>query len=250
MSMAPFDRSVATDRQASVLADPALGVPGRLACLAAVLLAAVAGDGWRAAFALALALGLSAAFHPRALGPMRAYAALMVVLLLVPAALMGGPPFRAAGPVRLSVPGLRLGAEMAARALSILVAAAGFAATVPVVAVASLLDRVGLRGLGFALGVAVNMLPVLQASAATTWQAFRQRGGLRRRPLRSVRLLLATVVSETLRRADEVVAAAHARGFGTARRPPAIVRGRFDLALAAALTAVVALMWLLPYFTR
>ncbi len=226
-------------------AEVAIGARGRLACLAAVVVAAVGARGAAAGLALALAVALALAFHRSAFAVLRAaYAWVMLALLLMPAVLLGGPPDWVAGPVRLSLPGLALGAQMSARALAILLAAAGFAATVPVVAVAGLLDRVGLPGLGFALGVAVNMLPVLQGTAATTWQAFRQRGGFRRRRLRSLRLLLATLVSETLRKAEDVVAAAHARGFGAVPHPPPLPRGRYDLALATSLGAIVIAFWL------
>ncbi|MBP7570424.1 MAG: hypothetical protein KBA95_10240 [Acidobacteria bacterium] len=223
-----------------------VGIPGRFACLAAVVLAAVGGSGRRAAWALALALVLALACHRPAFRALRAgYAWIMLALLLVPALFLGGEPACGAGPLRLSLPGLALGAEMSARALAILLAAAGFAATVPVVAVAGLLDRFGLPGLGFALGIAVNMLPVLQETTATTWRAFRQRGGFRRRRLRSVRLILVTLVAEALRKAEDVVAAAHARGFGAARHPPAVSWGRYDAALAATLAAIVIAIWML-----
>lgn len=223
---------------------PPVGVPGRLACLAAVVLAAVGARGVAAGWALALAVALAAACHRPGLAVLRAaYAWVMLGLLVVPAIVLGGGPSYDLGVLRVSLPGLALGAEMSARALAILIAAAGFAATVPVVAVAGLLDRFGLRGLGFSLGVAVNMLPVLQGTAATTWQAFRQRGGFRRRRLRSLRLILATMIAESLRKAEDVVAAAHARGFGASRRPAPVPRGRYDLALAAGLAAIVAVIW-------
>ncbi len=221
-----------------------LGVPGRFACLAAVVLAAVGGQGLRAGWALGLALALALACHRSAFRALRAaYAWIMLALLLVPALLFGGDPAYGLGPLRVSLPGLALGAEMSARALAILLAAAGFAATVPVVAVAGLLDRFGLPGLGFALGIAVNMLPVVQETTATTWQAFRQRGGFRRRRLRSVRLILVTLVAEVLRKAEDVVAAAHARGFGAAEHPPAVPAGKYDAILAAILAGVVIAIW-------
>jgi energy-coupling factor transporter transmembrane protein EcfT len=223
---------------------PALGVPGRVACLAAVVLAAVGARGAAAGWALGLAIALAVACHRPALAVLHApYVWAMLALLLVPAVVLGGEPSYAWGPIRVSLPGLALGAGMSARAIAILLAAAGFAATVSVVAVAGLLDRFGLPGLGFSLGVAVNMLPVLQDTATTTWQAFRQRGGFRRRRFRSLRLILATMISETLRKAEDVVAAAHARGFGASRPAVPVRPGRYDLALAAALGAIVIGIW-------
>ncbi|HSK09484.1 MAG TPA: energy-coupling factor transporter transmembrane component T [Vicinamibacterales bacterium] len=223
---------------------PAIGVPGRLACLAAVILAALGTPGPRTWLALALAGALAWGCHRAAFAVLRArYPWVMVALMVLPAALFWEGPRYAIGPVSVSAHGVVLGAQMSARALAILIALAGFAATVPVTAVATLMDRAGLAGMGFALGVAVNMLPTVQASAITTWQAFRQRGGLRRRWLRSLRLILVTIVSESLRRAEDLVAAAHARGFGAGRRPAPLARGRLDLPVAAVLALVVAAIW-------
>ena len=61
-----------------------VGIPGRFACLAAVVLAAVGGSGRRAAWALALALVLALACHRPAFRALRAgYAWIMLALLLV-----------------------------------------------------------------------------------------------------------------------------------------------------------------------
>jgi energy-coupling factor transporter transmembrane protein EcfT len=222
---------------------PPVGLPGRLASLVAVVATATAADGIRVAGALALALAIAVAIHRRALDVLAApFLWLFVLLFMLPAAIFGGGEAWRLGPFSLSKEGAALGAEMSARATAIILAVAGFAATVPVTGSAAVLERLGLRGIGFALGVAVNSLPALRSAAATTFQAYRQRGGLSRRPLRGLYAILTTVVTETLRRAEETVAAAYARGFTARGRRSSIPRGRYDLPLALALAALVGLI--------
>jgi energy-coupling factor transporter transmembrane protein EcfT len=134
---------------------------------------------------------------------------------------------------------------MALRATIILVTVTGFAATVPVGDLAGLMERAGLKGLGFALGVAVNMLPTVQETVTNAYQALRLRGGFRRQRLQAVRFLLVTVVVNSLRHADDIVNAAEARAFAADRvwlRP--IVWRRGDVAVAGILVAASALLLL------
>jgi energy-coupling factor transporter transmembrane protein EcfT len=73
----------------------------------------------------------------------------------------------------------------------------------------------GLKGLGFALGVAQSMLATLAETSLTVFHTLRLRGGFRRRPFYSCRLFVVTVVSSTLRHGEDIVHAAAARGFDT-----------------------------------
>jgi energy-coupling factor transporter transmembrane protein EcfT len=73
-------------------------------------------------------------------------------------------------------------------------------------------DVLRLRGLGFALGLAVNLLSTLREMATVTFQSIRLRAGLRR-PIVALRLFLVTLVSNTMRYADQVVNAASVRAF-------------------------------------
>ena len=88
----------------------------------------------------------------------------------------------------------------------------------------ALVERAGLRGLGFALGVAVNALPTVAEKASQSYHAIRLRGGFQRRRLEALRLWLVAVVVATLRHADDVVSAAEARAFSAdrPRRLPAL----------------------------
>jgi energy-coupling factor transport system permease protein len=184
-----------------------------------------------------LSLALALAFYPAALRVLaKGRLWLLVAVLVVPASLLGGPPAWALGPLALSQPGLATGLQMGLRALAIVVGVAGFAASVSLSELAGLLERVGLKGLGFALGVAINVLPVIDERATTAFQALQLRGGFRRQRLQALRLLLVTVVANSLRYADDIVSAAEARAFSLERARPLPVTWRArDLALAGAL---------------
>jgi energy-coupling factor transporter transmembrane protein EcfT len=120
----------------------------------------------------------------------------------------------------LAVLGLRLssvavfnGAQMTLHAVVILMAADGLSSSVNIIEVAGLFERGGLRGLGFSIGVATNLLPDLRQSSLNAWHSLRMRGGLRAQWWRGVQLLLLTIISNALRHAEEIVLAAEVRAF-------------------------------------
>jgi len=132
------------------------------------------------------------------------------------------------------------------RALSIALAAAVFAGTVSVAQMAQLFEGMRLKGLGFALGVATNVLPTIQENMDTSYQAMRLRGGFRSRRLHTLKLLLVTVIAGSLRRGDDIVWAAEARAFDPAQsqgQPIAVARA--DVALAAAMGALALVLLML-----
>jgi energy-coupling factor transporter transmembrane protein EcfT len=221
-----------------------LGTAGHLGCFFAVLLAAVLSGGARASLALALSLGLALLFHPTALRIAHSRTLwVFVVMLLASGALWLGPADARIGPVAVSVTGLVTGLWMALRALAILIAARGLAASTSPGELAGLLERLGLRGLGFMLGVAVNLLPALERSSGRTWDTLRMRGGLRHRRRLMLRLATLTVMSNALRRADEIAIAAEARGFGLQRaRALPLRRGHLDGPVVTGLAALLALL--------
>jgi energy-coupling factor transporter transmembrane protein EcfT len=142
--------------------------------------------------------------------------------------------------------GLALAFTVLARSLVIVVAAAGFGATVSVRDLTCLFEAAGLRGLGFALGVAVHTVPLAKRTWITSARALRLRGGFRRAPLRDAALLGMTVIGNALRHADEVVEAAMARGFAPqTRHGAAPARWRADLGwlAAGAAVAIAILVW-------
>jgi energy-coupling factor transporter transmembrane protein EcfT len=216
--------------------EPCLGTLGHLGCLVFSLAVAVLAQGWRVGIACGLTLILAAVFYPSGLKSLLSRRlGLFLGLLLLPAALFG-PGDWTLGRVTLSLQGLVAGTQMALRAITILVAVAGFAASVSISELSGLLERAGLKGLGFALGVAFNMLPVVQETATNAYHALRLRGGFRRQRCQAIRLLLITVVVNSLRHAEDIVNAAEARAFSITRaRPMSIMWRRGDLAVAGIL---------------
>jgi len=143
------------------------------------------------------------------------------------------------GGLAVSAVGFWIGLWMALRATVLILAADVLAGAVSPIALAQLFERWRLRGLGFALGVAVNMLPTMQHTVEDAWMALRLRGGLRRERWRALRLFLVTVTVNALRYGEMVVEAAEARAFSTAPQGRAhTIWRRGDLALAGVLTVV------------
>ena len=162
----------------------------------------------------------------------------MASAVLLSPLLIGEKDFSLFG-LSLSGQGFWAGLWMALRALSMALAVGGFAYAVSADEIARLFEAAGLRGLGFAVGVAFNLLPALEETARNAYQAMRLRGGFKRERLRALRMLLVAIVVNALRRGDEVVEAAEARAFRPdgPRREPLPLR-RADLALAAVLIAL------------
>jgi energy-coupling factor transporter transmembrane protein EcfT len=105
------------------------------------------------------------------------------------------------------------GIQMTLRAAVILLAADGLSSSVNIVEVAGLLERGGLRGLGFSIGVATNLLPDLRQSSTNAWHSLRMKGGFRAQWKRGVQLLVVTIFSNALRHAEQIVLAAEVRAF-------------------------------------
>jgi energy-coupling factor transporter transmembrane protein EcfT len=124
-------------------------------------------------------------------------------------ALLFGP----AGSPTPSGVGAILGLEIVARAAAIMVLARWIGMDATAYEFAHLFGRFGLRWVGFALGIAINALPILERSSRRTWDAMRMRGGLRQRRWRSFRLIAIATLTNALLHADAQADAATARGF-------------------------------------
>ena len=220
-----------------------IGTGGALACFLGALLTAVLLGGWHAAYALLLAVALAAAFHPAALRVLRSWRLwTFVALLFLSGLFLSGARDAHLGPLAISFAGLATGVQMALRAAAILIAARGLAVSASPGELAGLLERAGVKGLGFTFGVAVNLLPALERASQQTWDTLRMRGGLRRRRRRALRLATLTVMGNALRRADEIAIAAEVRGFTPERaRPLPLRRGAWDVPVTAGLAALVVL---------
>jgi energy-coupling factor transporter transmembrane protein EcfT len=117
------------------------------------------------------------------------------------------------GWLHLSRAGFWMGLWMALRALCLTVAFSVALSALSVSEMARLFETVGLKGLGFALGVALNLLPTLRETSEAAYHTLRLRGGFRRRPWQALKLFLITVIANALRHSDDVVNAAAARAF-------------------------------------
>lgn len=127
--------------------------------------------------------------------------------------------------------------QMTLRAAVILLAADGLSSSVNIIEVAGLLERSGLRGLGFSIGVATNLLPDLRQSGMNAWHSLRMRGGFRSQWWRGAQLLVVTIFSNALRHAEQIVLAAEVRAFRPelSRHSPLRI-GALDIWLVAGLT--------------
>ena len=216
------------------------GIWGHLAFLIwAIVLGMVASE-TKIIFVLGFVIVFSALFLPSGLKPIRRleFWFLVASAVLLSPFLIGEKDFSLFG-LSLSSQGFWAGLWMAVRALSMALAVGGFAYAVSVDEMARLFEMAGLKGLGFAVGVAFNLLPTLEETARNAYQAMRLRGGFQRERLRASRMLLVAIVVNALRRGDEVVEAAEARAFrpdGPRREP--LPLGRTDLALVTVLIAL------------
>lgn len=184
-----------------------------VSCFAFSLVIGVCCRDWWLVLALGLSLALAAVVYPGGLHPFaRLRTWVLLTVIVVSSTLVGPDPLWSLGPLGVSSAGALRGVNMAMRAIVIIVAVTGLVSSVPIDRIGGVLERLGLRGLGFAVGVAFNLLPLIERSLVTSWEALRLRAGLRR-PFTAARLMLVVAVSDCLRCADEVALAAEARAF-------------------------------------
>ena len=217
-------------------------------CFTFSLLVAVLCRGWALLAALTVCFALAALVYPaglRVLARRRTW--ILLTMIVISSTLVGADPVWTLGPLGLSPRGALTGANMIMRALIIIIAVTGLVSSVPIDRIGALLERAGLRGLGFAVGVAFNLLPLIERSLVTSWQAMRLRAGLRR-PIAAAKLMLVAAVTSCLRCADEVVLAAEARAFDPERRRrQQFTWRRRVLPLAAVLIAVASLLIVMTF---
>lgn len=187
-----------------------------------------------------LSLGIAVLVYPTTIHRLIHWRWLVFLgFLLIPNMLWNGPRDTQWIGVSISSTGLQNGLTMAMRAFVIILTVDGVSTSVSISEIAGLFERVGIRGLGFALGIAVNLLPILRQNAMQTWHSLWLRGGFRKNRFQSVRLFLVTVISNTLRRASDIGLAAEARAFSPDRtRPLPLKTGNADILLAGLLVIV------------
>ena len=138
---------------------------------------------------------------------------LLLTPLLLPPIFFWGTPDRTLWGLPFSTAGLLLSVRIALQMIVILVAVNGLTSAVDITSLAGLIERLGLKGLGFAIGVALNLLPALRQSSINAWRSLWMRGGFRKKRWRGLKMLLVTIMTNALRWAEEVSLAAEARAF-------------------------------------
>jgi energy-coupling factor transporter transmembrane protein EcfT len=152
-----------------------------------------------------------------------------LVFLALPPVFFMGDTDRSLWGIGYSSVGLSTSLQIAVRFVVIIVILNGFTNSVDITSIAGMLERFGLRGLGFSMGVALNLLPSLQQSSINAWHSLWMRGGLRRQRWRGMRFLTYTIVTNALRRAEEIALAAEARAFSPEHsRPLPVPIGKWD----------------------
>jgi energy-coupling factor transporter transmembrane protein EcfT len=219
-----------------------LGTVGYLAIFAASLAAVMIIPAESLLWAAGGCLLVAALIYPRAFRVlMRLRWLAMIGLLSLPPIFLVGEIDRSLLGIPYSSEGLMSTLQIALRILVVLVSIQGLTSAVDISSVAGLLERAGLHGLGFSVGVAINLLPALQQSAQNAWRSLWMRGGLRKQRRRSLRLLAVTIIAGALSRAEEIALAAEARAFSPERARSLPVKiGKWDwMILALSVVLVV-----------
>ena len=191
---------------------------GHLACLLFCLVMPPLASGWQLVAVVGVSLVIAAHAGWRGVAVLADWRSwLLVAILAVPAALLVTRSGGSTGAETAAREALVTGAQIALRVLSMLLGLSAFAASVSVAGLGAMVERAGFRGLGFALGVAVNALPTVAEKASHAYHAIRLRGGFQKRRFEALRLWLVAVVAATLRHAEDVVSAAEARAFSADR---------------------------------
>jgi len=195
-------------------------------------------------FLLGITVAFSAIFCEGRVRPIRRWGFwfLIASTLMLSTLFIGDKEFSLLG-LGLSPQGFWVGLGMALRGVVIMLAMTTFSDAVSVVEITHLFEAVGLKGLGFALGVAFNMVPTIQETIDTVYQAIRLRGGFHRQRLATLKTLAMAVVINSVRHGDEIVDAAQARAFNPDRRRKELPYPTWaDLALGMALLSGVCIL--------
>jgi len=144
---------------------------------------------------------------------------MLILTVIATGPFLLGEPDATLGPLRLSREGFTTGLEMAGRAFLLAMAFNFGIGALSLSDTVAVFGRLGLRGLGFATALAINLLGTVQEMAAVTLQTIRLRGGMQR-PWTALQLFLITTVANTLRYRDDIVNAATVRAFDPHKGQP------------------------------
>ncbi|MCE5209672.1 MAG: energy-coupling factor transporter transmembrane protein EcfT [Chloroflexi bacterium] len=208
----------------------AIGVPGYLAILVVTISLALMAPSWVLLCMAVLEITITFFCVPGVFRPLvRARWLILCAVLILPSIFLSGNLDRQFLNIPYSSQGLTITFLSILRMIVIFLVVSIFTSSVEISALAGIFERLGLHGLGFSLGVALNLLPSLNQSALTTWRVLQIRGGFRHQRWKGLRLMTITVITQALNRAEEIALAAEVRAF-TPEKAQAypIVKGRFD----------------------
>ena len=213
-------------------AQASLGTYGHLAIFGWVLAMIMLTTDYVVLVAGALCLSVLALIYPNPFKRvLRLRWLIWMLLLVVPTIFFFGEHDSVFAGITYSSEGLAIGIQIAVRFIVLIIALQNLTCAVDISSMAGLLERFGLHGLGFAIGVALNLLPALETSASQAWYTLKMRGGLRRQRWRGCQLLVITIITNALKRAEEVSLAAELRAFSPEKsRPFPIQQGSLDRA--------------------
>jgi len=193
-----------------------LSIYGSLCFLAFCIAASIVASGVASLLVLIYVLAWAAFISPGVVRSFRRrrFWVFVLSLLVISTIAMGGEKDLTVAGLALSSEGLVMGVSMAVRAATIVIATTAFARTVSIGGLSALFARLGVAEIGFLLGIAANLLPLIQSMAASVFLAMRLRGGFRRRKLASLKRMVVTILVNSVRHSEEIVCAAEARAFG------------------------------------
>lgn len=151
-----------------------------------------------------------------------------LILMLPPVFMMGEADGALLG-LSYSSEGLLAGLQAGVRFWVVLLAVFGFTQSVDISSIAGTFEKFGLQGLGFSVGVALNLVPSLRDAAVKSWYSLKMRGGFRKQWLRGIQLYFVVVMTNALRQAEEIALAAESRAFSPEKsRPMSILHNKKD----------------------
>ncbi|HWQ83634.1 MAG TPA: hypothetical protein VN363_03655, partial [Anaerolineales bacterium] len=152
--------------------DQYLGAVGYLAIFFFSITVVMITPTQRLPWAAAVCLLAAALVYPQAFRSLvRLRWLVMIGLMALPPIFILGDLDRSLAGIPYSSEGLLSGVQIGLRILVVLVAIQGMTSSVDISSVAGLLERAGLHGLGFSVGVALNLLPGLLQSAQNAWRS-------------------------------------------------------------------------------
>lgn len=153
----------------------------------------------------------------------------LLVILVIPPLFLSGEADQLFQEIRISTAGIKVSSQIFFRYIVVLYALEGLTSAIDISSIAGLFERIGLHGIGFSMGVALNLLPNLQKSITQSWHSLKMKGGLRKKRWRGLKYFTLTAITNVLINVEEIALAAESRAFNPGKiRPVPIKAGKLD----------------------